>query len=412
MMMQGSPQSQSVRSDRQFPAPSDQGRLPIGALGGNPTQSTDRDRFSGSETSSANTAIQQQSSRGADLLTQSLGNYLIKSPQDVRYAMTAQVCGQPAHIAMTAIVGASNLSHSVVAQTGGSNPYSLQIFAQPDFEENVVSAADVSTQTEQQIEINEQQSSEQQKVNWKTIISELQEDIDKIDIDCVRVVTDDDDIILIEQKGKEMVKEIELIMETVESQWNIQDINWEKGLINGSDMEQIVDMFRKQLSELTKKHSILQERLEELKQAAFKKKESFSDRQELAKSEDELQLVKVRNLGEETCEIVESTKTEDHVDVLLQVEQLEPKHQIEEVSAVENSSQVQLQQASEFTMIVDVVYNESQIGLEMEMKDDKDVEAHVTQWQELKQHDICDNHPKEITTLLQILRRMNLAKWR
>ncbi len=84
-------------------------------------------------------------------------------------------------------------------------------------------------------------------MNWKTIISELQEDIGKIDIDCVRVVTeDDDDIILIEQKGKEKVKEIELIMETVESQWNIQDINWEKGLINGSDMEQIVDMFRKQ----------------------------------------------------------------------------------------------------------------------------------------------------------------------
>ena len=50
----------------------------------------------------------------------------------------------------------------MVAQTGGSNPYSLQIFAQPDFEENVVSAADVSTQTEQQIRINEQQSSEQQ----------------------------------------------------------------------------------------------------------------------------------------------------------------------------------------------------------------------------------------------------------
>jgi hypothetical protein len=89
---------------------------------------------------------------------------------------------------MTAIVGASNLSHSVVAQAGSSNPYSLQIFAQPDFEENVVSAADVSTQTEQQNEINEQQSSEQQKVNWKTIISELQEDIDKIKIDCVRVV--------------------------------------------------------------------------------------------------------------------------------------------------------------------------------------------------------------------------------
>ncbi len=42
-------------------------------------------------------------------------------------------------------------------------------------------------------------------------------------------------------------------------------------------MEQMVDMFRKQLSELTKKHSILQERLEELKQAALKREKNFSD---------------------------------------------------------------------------------------------------------------------------------------
>jgi hypothetical protein len=129
--------------------------------------------------------------------------------------------------------------------------------------------------------------------------------------------------------------------------------------------------------------------LEDLKQAAFKKRDRFFRsagvspnccQKIAAKSEDELQLVKVRNLGEETCEIVEPTKTEDHVDVLLQVEQLEPKHQIEGVSAVENSSQVQVQQASEITMIADAVYNESQIGLEVQMKDDKDVEAHVTQW--------------------------------
>ncbi len=97
-----------------------------------------------------------------------------------------------------------------------------------------------------------------------------------MDIDCVRVVTDDDDdIILIEQKGKEMGKEIEPIMEAVVRQWNIQDIKWERGLINGSDMEQIVDIFRTQLSELTKKHSILQERLEELKQAALRRKRDF-----------------------------------------------------------------------------------------------------------------------------------------
>ncbi len=68
-------------------------------------------------------------------------------------------------------------------------------------------------------------------MNWKTIISALQEDFDKIDINCVRVVTDDDDdIILIEKKGKEIGKEFELIMETVETQWNIQDDNWDKRL--------------------------------------------------------------------------------------------------------------------------------------------------------------------------------------
>ncbi len=63
----------------------------------------------------------------------------------------------------------------------------------------------------------------------------------------------------------------------------------------------------------------------------------FLDRQELAKLEDELQLVEVRVLEEGACEIGESTKTEDPMDVLLQVEQLEQQHQIEEVSAVENS---------------------------------------------------------------------------
>ncbi len=107
-----------------------------------------------------------------------------------------------------------------MAQTGGSNPYCLQNFAQPEREEYVVSAADVSTQTEQEIKIKEQQSLEEQKLYWKTIISELQEDIDKFYIDCVRGVMtdDDDDIILIEQKGKEITKKRELIMDTVEIQ--------------------------------------------------------------------------------------------------------------------------------------------------------------------------------------------------
>jgi hypothetical protein len=144
--------------------------------------------------------------------------------------MTAQVCGQPAHIAMTAIVRASTHTHSVVAQTVGSNPYSLQKFAQPEHEEFVVSAAGVSTQTEQQIEINHQCTAEFRtaKSELEDSLSELQEDIDTINIDCVRVVTDDDDddIILIEQKEKGRIKQSELIMETTETQWNIQDDNW------------------------------------------------------------------------------------------------------------------------------------------------------------------------------------------
>ncbi len=112
------------------------------------------------------------------------------------------------------------------------------------------------------------------------------------------------------------------------------------------------------------------------------------------------------------------------MDVLLQVERLEPQHQIEEVCAVENSSQVKLHQASEITMITSAVFNKSQIVKDLrdinykegdhcqknqeEMKDnprsdvqysmkksvkgqigvDKDIETvtHVTQWQELGKH--------------------------
>ena len=63
---------------------------------------------------------------------------------------------------------------------------------------------------------------------------------------------------------------------------------------------------------------------------------------------------------------------------------------------------MQLQQASEITMIADSIYNESQIGLEMEMKDDKDVEAHVTKWQELKQHDIVQQRQEqELTEIIK-----------
>ncbi len=43
------------------------------------------------------------------------------------------------------------------------------------------------------------------------------------------------------------------------------------------------------------------------------------------------------------------------MDILLQAEPLEQQHQIEEVSAVENSSQVQLQQASDIAMVADAV---------------------------------------------------------
>jgi hypothetical protein len=105
-----------------------------------------------------------------------------------------------------------------------------------------------------------------------------------------------------------------------------------------------------------------------LKQAAVKKEESFSDLQELAKMEDESQVVWVRNLEDEACEIVESTKSEVHVDVLLQVEQLEQQHQIEEASAIEKSFQVRLQQAPEIRMIADAVYNESQICMDVSIK--------------------------------------------
>ncbi len=38
------------------------------------------------------------------------------------------------------------------------------------------------------------------------------------------------------------------------------------------------------------------------------------------------------------------------------------------------------------------------MGMEVQMKDDKDVEAHVTKWQELKQHDIVQQRQEQVLT--------------
>jgi hypothetical protein len=71
--------------------------LSIGTLGGTSIQHPDR--YSGSDSSSANTAIQQQATWGAQL-TQQLGNYMITSPQ----AMTAVRYETPQHYTITATV--------------------------------------------------------------------------------------------------------------------------------------------------------------------------------------------------------------------------------------------------------------------------------------------------------------------
>ena len=58
------------------------------------------------------------------------------------------------------------------------------------------------------------------------------------------MTNDDDDIVLMKQKGKDTIKEIEKHMDRVETQWNIQSENWGKGFISGIDGDQIADAFQ------------------------------------------------------------------------------------------------------------------------------------------------------------------------
>jgi hypothetical protein len=44
-------------------------------------------------------------------------------------------------------------------------------------------------------------------------------------------------------------------------------------------------------------------------------------------------------LNDEACEVAISTKTEDRVDVLLRVEELQQQYQFDEINAVKNSPQ-------------------------------------------------------------------------
>jgi hypothetical protein len=45
-------------------------------------------------------------------------------------------------------------------------------------------------------------------------------------------------------------------------------------------------------------------------------------------------------LNDEACEIARSTKTEDRMDVLLQVEMLQLQYQFDEMNAAKNSAQL------------------------------------------------------------------------
>ena len=76
MMLQVSPQSHIFRQvdARQMPNVSEQGMMSVGAQGGNVAQQSDR--YPRSDSSSANTAVRVQQSRGAAMLMQSMGNYL------------------------------------------------------------------------------------------------------------------------------------------------------------------------------------------------------------------------------------------------------------------------------------------------------------------------------------------------
>ena len=115
-------------------------------------------------------------------------------------------------------------------------------------------------------------------------------------------MNDDYDIVMMKQKGKDTIKESEKHMDRVETQWDIQSENWGKGLISGIDMDRIIDEFQKQSAELENKLGVWQKWLEDLDTAAVKKEESFSDGQELVKSEVELHLVEVKHLNIEACE--------------------------------------------------------------------------------------------------------------
>ncbi len=87
---------------------SEQGMMNIGAQAGNSTQSPDR--YSGSDSSSANTAVRGQplhGLHGAALLTQSLGNYLTPLPysqgEGQQRGGQNVVVHQGSHFAMTAV---------------------------------------------------------------------------------------------------------------------------------------------------------------------------------------------------------------------------------------------------------------------------------------------------------------------
>jgi hypothetical protein len=292
------------------------------------------DRHSGSEPF-ADMAVQHQPSRGATHLTQQLGSYLITSP---RSAMTAISKGQPGHIVLTAIVG--NLPHSkptVVTQTGGSSN-DFEEFAQPELD----------IQNEQQTEENKEIQNLKQQSNWNITTSELQYKIDKINVEEFFTSFSSDDFVLLDEKVKEKMKDINQLMDTVDAKWELAYTEWQRQIMSTDEIEAIDEIFRKQLSALREIDNALELKMKETVQklaeemAMIKANEIFtilSDGQQSTEYTNEQIEPTITNDVKsvyETKPICDIVKTNHSGDVLLQGQQQQVHNQ-----AMQNQDQIQ-----------------------------------------------------------------------
>jgi hypothetical protein len=82
-----------------------------------------------------------------------------------------------------------------------------------------------------------------QQSNWNITTSELQDEIDTINVEEFFTFVSSDDFVLLDEKVKEKMKDINQLMDTVDAKWELAYTEWHTQIMSTDEIEASMKSF-------------------------------------------------------------------------------------------------------------------------------------------------------------------------